>query len=102
MDFAVSVDHRVRIQENEKIDKYLDFAKEKKLWNMKVMVMPIVGSELGAIPKGLVKDLEDLEIREQVETTQTTALLRSTRICRRVLETWVDLLSLKLQWETTR
>ena len=38
--------------------------------------------------------------RKKVETIQTTALLRSARILRRVLETWGDLLSLKLQWET--
>ena len=36
----------------------------------------------------------------RVETIQTTALLRTARILRRVLETWGDLLSLKLQWET--
>ena len=30
------------------------------------------------------------------ETIQTTALFRSTRILRRVLETWADLLSLRL------
>ena len=38
-------------------------------------------------PKGYVKGLEDLEIRGQVKTIQTTALLRSARILRRVLET---------------
>ena len=41
--------------------------------------------------------LEDLEIRGRMETIQTTALLRSARILRRVLETGEDLLSLKLQ-----
>ena len=35
----------------------------------------------------------------RVETIQTTVLLRSARILRGVLETWGDLLSLKLQWE---
>ena len=35
-----------------------------------------------------------------VETTQMTALLSTARILRRVLETWGDLLSLKLQWKT--
>ena len=33
--------------------------------------------------KGLVKGLENLEIRGQVETIQTTALLKSARILRR-------------------
>ena len=41
---------------------------------------------LETIPKGLLKRLEDLEIRVQVETTQATALLRTARILRRVLE----------------
>ena len=58
----------------------------KKQWHMKVMMKPIITSVLGTIPKGLVKGLEDLEIREQVETIQTTALLRSTRILRRIQE----------------
>ena len=60
----------------------------KKLWNMKDMVKPIVIGPLGTIPKGLVKGLEDLEIRGQVETIQTTAGLRSARILKRVLKTW--------------
>ena len=34
--------------------------------------------------------LEDLEIRGQEETIQTTAFLRLARILRRVLETWGD------------
>ena len=44
-----------------------------------------------------VKRLEDLDIRGQIETTQTTALLQSIRILRSVLESWGDLSSLKLQ-----
>ena len=60
------------------------------------MVISIVFGMLEAIPKGLVKGLEKFEIKEQTETIQTTVLLRSARILRRVLETWGDLLSLKL------
>ena len=67
---------------------------------MKVTVILIVEGALWTVPKELVKELEDLEIRWQVETIQTTVLLRSVRILRSVLETWRDLLSLKLQWET--
>ena len=57
------------------------------LENIKVMVMPIVFGVLGTVTKGLVQGLEDLEIRGRVETIQTTALLRSARILRRVQET---------------
>ena len=48
------------------------------------------------VTKGLLKDLEDLKFGGRVETIQTTALLKTTRIPRRVLETWGDLLSLNL------
>ena len=68
---------------------------------MNMTVIPIVVGALGTIIKGLVKGLEDLEIRGWLETIQTTALLRSARILRRILETWEDLLSLKLQWKTS-
>ena len=63
---------------------------------MKVTIVPIV---IGTVTKGLLKCLEDLEVGGRVETIQTTALLRTARTLRRVMETWKDLLSLKLQWK---
>ena len=66
---------------------------------MKVTIVPIVIGALGTVTKGLLKDLEDLEVGGRVEIIQTTALLRTARILRRVLEIWGDLLSLKLQWK---
>ena len=88
VDFAVLADHRINLKESEKKDKYLDLARElKKLWNMKVTIVPIVIGALGTITKGLLKGLEDLEIGGRLETIQTTALLRTARILRRVLET---------------
>ena len=92
VDFAVPADPRINLKESEKKDKYLDLARElKKLKNMKVTIVPIVIGALGTITKGLLKGLEDLEVGGRVETTQTTALLRTARI-----------LSLKLQWKTLR
>ena len=52
---------------------------------MTVTVIPIVIVPVGTVTKGLIKGLDDLEIRERVETIQNTALLRSARILRRVL-----------------
>ena len=40
----------------------------------------------GTVTKGLLKGLENLEVGGQVETIQTTALLKTARIPRRVLE----------------
>ena len=54
---------------------------------MKVTIVPIVIDALGTITKGLLKALEDMEVGGRVETIQTTALLRTARILRRVLET---------------
>ena len=68
--------------------------------NNKVTIVPIVIGALGTVTKGLLKGLGDLETGGRVETIQTTALLRTARILRRVLETWGNLLSLKLQWKT--
>ena len=64
---------------------------------MKVTIIPIVIGVLGIVTKELVQGLKDLEITGWVKTVQTTALLRSARILRKVLETREDLLSLKLQ-----
>ena len=68
---------------------------------MEVTIIPIMIGALGTVPKGLWKGLDDLEVDGRVETIQTTALLRTERILRRVLETWGDLSSLKLKWKTT-
>ena len=64
---------------------------------MKVIIIPNVIDAFGTVTKGLLKGLENLEIGGRVENIQTTALLRTVRILRRVQETSGDLLSLKLQ-----
>ena len=101
VDFAVSADHRINLKESKKKDKYLDLARElKKVWNMKLTIVPIVIGALGTITKWLLKGLENLEVGGRVETIQTTALVRTARILWRVLESWGDLLSFELQWKT--
>ena len=99
--FAAPADHRIKLKECEKRDKYLDLAKEfKKIWNMKVTIIPIVIGAFGTVTKGLLKGLEDLEVGGRVDTTQATTLLETARILGMVLETWEVLLSLNLQWKT--
>ena len=103
IDFDVPADHRLNLKECEKRDKYLDLVRElKKLWNMKVTIAPIMIGTFGTVTKVLLKGLEDLEVGGRVETIQTTALLKTARILRKVWETWRDLLSLNLQWKTIR
>ena len=52
-----------------------------------VTVIPIVIGALRLIPKEQIQGLKDLDISGQKETIQSTALLRSARILRRVLKT---------------
>ena len=88
VNFAVPADLRTKLKECEKKNKYLDLARElKKLWNMRVTIVPIVIGAFGTITKGLSKDLEDLEVGGWVEIIQINSLLRTARILRRVLET---------------
>ena len=54
---------------------------------MKVTVIPNIIGTLGMVPKGLKRGLEELETGGRIETIQTTALLRSAKILRRILET---------------
>ena len=51
--------HWVKIKENKKRAKYLDLARElRKLWDMKVTVIPTVIGALGPVSKSLIMRLE--------------------------------------------
>ena len=54
---------------------------------MKVTLVLVVISELGTIPNRLVNEMEDLEIKEQMDTIQTPEVLRLARILSRILKT---------------
>ena len=98
VDFAVLADHRIKLKESEKKDKYLGRELKK--------TMEHKGDNYTnrdwcfSVTKGLLNGLEDLEVGGRVEAIQSTASLRTARILRRVPETLGDLLSLKLQWKT--
>ena len=65
MDFAVPVDHRVKIKESKKMNKYLNLTWEQKnQWNMKMMVIPIIVGVLGTVPKGFSKDMRNWRLEE--------------------------------------
>ena len=64
---------------------------------MKVKLIPIVVGVVGAIPKS--QGQKESEISSKIEIIQTTPLLKTVRLLRRVLKTWLDLLPLRLQWK---
>ena len=72
MDFSIAADQRIKLKEKEKKDKYLDIARElKKLWNIYATIIPIVIGAFGTVTKGLLKGMEGLEIRGQLDTIAT-------------------------------
>ena len=49
-DFAVPADHRIKLKECEKKDKYFDLAMElNKLWDVQVTLIPIVIGAFGTV-----------------------------------------------------
>ena len=59
MDFDIPADQ----SEKKRRDNYLGHVRElRKLWNMRMVVKPILNSALGMVPKGLERKLEELEI----------------------------------------
>ena len=68
----------------------LENATHKLLWDFDIHTDHLISAVIGAfgtVTKGLQKGLDDLEVGGRVETIQTTALLRTARILKRVLET---------------
>ena len=56
INFAVPADHRIKLKECEK-NKYLNVARQlKKLWNMKLTIIPNVIGAFGTVTKGLLKE----------------------------------------------
>ena len=50
VDFAVPDEHRIKLKECEKGDKYLDLARElKNLWTMNVTIIPVVIGAFGTV-----------------------------------------------------
>ena len=87
IDFAIPYDSRVDSKEMEKIEKYQDLVRElKRLWDMKVVVIPIVLGALGTTPKTLQKRMKDIGIETRIDELQKTVILHTARILRKVLE----------------
>ena len=108
VDFAVPAEHRIKLKECEKKDKYLDLARElKKLWNMKVTIVPIVIGALGTIIKGpgglwswrTGRDYPNDSINENGQNTE-----KSPRDLRRlaVTQTPAKIHQLILMWKTLK
>ena len=82
IDFASPYDTRVDDKEVEKIEKYLNLAGElKKVWNMKVTLVPLVVGTLGNPAKALQKRLKNIGIEKtKITELQKTVLIHTSKI----------------------
>ena len=86
-DVAIPEDGRVRAKEDEKVEKYQDLAREvRKMWGVRIKVIPIVVGALGTIPLRLKENLRTIGVDTSIELIQRSVLLGSARILRKVLE----------------
>ena len=75
---------RIEKKEKDKIEKIQGLGRElRKIWNVKVKIIPLVGGSLGAMPKQFVNRLKQIGITVQV---QKTVILGTARILKKVLE----------------
>ena len=88
MDIASPCDHRVYEKEGEKIEKYQDLKREigRLLGIRHLKVVPVVVGALGVVSNSLDAWLEKLGVTIRTGLLQTTALLGTARILRKLLE----------------
>ena len=98
VDVAIPGDVRIPEKEIEKIEKYGPLKDEiARLWDIrKVSVIPVVVGAVGALSITFEKFIKDIGITLKTEHAQKTALLRTARILRLVLNCLVLIVKEKL------
>ena len=86
IDFSVPNDKNIVTKENEKVEHYRELGYEiRKIHKVTTTTVPIVVGALGAVSKNLNKFLKDLGLGHTFGTIQTTAVLGTSIILRKVL-----------------
>ena len=87
IDVAIPEDSGVKEKEAKKVERYQNLARElRRMWEVKTKVVPIVLGALGTLLLRLKGNLKDIGVDISITLIQKSALLRSARILRKVLE----------------
>ena len=87
IDFAVPGDSRIEEKEKDQIEKCQDLGSElRKIWNIKVKIVPLIVGSLGAIPKQFGNRLKQIGITVGKTQVQKTVLFGTAVILKKVLE----------------
>ena len=85
--FSIPQDARVEQSYDEKFQKYQDLAREiRRIWQVKVKVIPLVVGALGTTPRALKANLEEIGVDMEIDLLQKSTLLGMATILRKVLE----------------
>jgi hypothetical protein len=58
----------------------------KRMWNMNCMIIPVIIGATGIVTKGLKKNLEAIPGKHSTDSVQNTAVLGTSHIIRKVLQ----------------
>jgi hypothetical protein len=73
--------------ESEKKLKYQKLSIEiQRMWNMKCFVIPVIIEATGIVTKGLKNYLETIPGKNSIDSLQKTAVLGTSHIIRKVLQ----------------
>ena len=86
LDDAIPGDRNVIKKEAETILKYKDLIKEiQGMWNVKAKVIPVIRGVTGTISKSLRQYLSEIPGKHKIKEMQTTPILGTLHILRKVL-----------------
>jgi hypothetical protein len=84
---AIPADRNVTLKEAEKKLKYKSLCMEiKRMWNVKCMNIQVVIGATRIVIKGLKKNLEAIPGKHSLDSLQKTAILGTSYIIRKVLQ----------------
>ena len=86
MDFCVPVDKNVLKREQDKIDTYSPLAYQiRKMHKVKTRIVPVVIGSLGVVSKRLKGYIDELGIPDVIGGLQTSVLIGTSKVLRKVL-----------------
>jgi hypothetical protein len=87
VDVAIPSDRNVIQKESEKKLKYKNLSIEiQRMQNMKCFVIPVIIGATGIVTRGLKRYLETIPGKHSIDSLQKTAVLGTSHIIRKVLQ----------------
>jgi hypothetical protein len=84
---AIPADRNVVQKEAEKRLKYKGLCIEiKRMWNLKSTIIPVIIGATGIVTRSLRKNLEAIQGKHSIDSLQKTAILGTSHIIRKVLQ----------------